>query len=202
MRKVTGFALLVLLGMAPIAGAATKVDVSTAKIKCDTVLGTVGIKPGLTFVGASPVVASIKGTLDGCTVTGATATILSGSFSGKLNGPSNNCNNLNAVSPLTGTLTFKWKADPTTPLLQTSSVVTVATLTGGLYAAAAPLTGTYGLLQLGITGVTGAFAGADGGTTSNDSVASGNSVPALAADCLTTGGIKKITLGIGEITLQ
>jgi len=60
------------LGMGSATAGPPKIDVSGATIACDTVVGTVGFKPALSATGtATSDAITIKGTIDGCTVTGA-----------------------------------------------------------------------------------------------------------------------------------
>src|SRR5581483_10959712 len=104
-----------------------KVDVTNDSIVCNTVVATVGVKPAISNAGSSstPTAITVKGTVSGCTVSGPNAaTVVSGTFSGKLAGTGNTCGGLLGTTPITGTLVFKWKGDPTTPLAQTSSTVT------------------------------------------------------------------------------
>src|SRR5262249_28946233 len=149
LRKIGRFgtvAALVLsaFGATSVFAGAPKIDVSTSIIVCSTVVGTASIKPALSLTGpATTVELVLKGTVDGCQViSGNSAKIVSGSsFSGKLVGAGgNNClalfgNPQPVPSGLAGNLVFKWKTDPSTPLLQTTSTVAVNSLTVGAFSA-------------------------------------------------------------------
>jgi hypothetical protein len=186
---------------------APKVDVSQDTISCNTISGTAGVKPSLSFSGtATSTQVTVKGTLDGCVVSGPNAaTIIPGStFSGKLLGTSNNCGALLGSAPLVGNLTVKWKAASTTPLLQTSSVVAVTTLTGGLFNASLAdpnVPSQYGEFTVGSSGVTGAFAGNDAGASSHTTIVTGGDITAFSTNCGSAAGIKSFTLAIGSLNL-
>ena len=174
--RSNGFVGLVLAALVatPAFAGAPKVDVSNDSITCNTLIATAGVKPSLVNGGSSPTLVTLKGTLGGCTVSGANAaTVVSGSFSGKLTGTSNDCASLAGTTALTGTLTFKWKGAATTPLLQTSSIVTVTTLTGG-----------------------------DGGATSSNFAATSQDVTDNILPACAGAGIKLFNLGLGTITLK
>jgi hypothetical protein len=195
------------LGVGAHAAAPPKVDVSNDSISCNTVSGTAGVKPALSFTGtATSTQVKVKGTLDGCVVSGANAaTIIPGSsFSGTLTGTSNNCGSLLGAAPLTGNLVIKWKADKATPLLQTSSTVAVTTLTGGLFNASLAdpnVPSSYGEFNVGSSGVTGAFTGGDSGASSHTTIVTGGDVTAFATNCGSAAGIKAFTLAIGSLNL-
>jgi hypothetical protein len=150
----------------------------------------------------------IVGTLAGCHVTGGNvANLVTGKFSGRLTAATNECFTLLALAPLTGSLVVKWKsADPATPLLQTSSTVTVSTLSGDVFdaSAAEPAFGTfrYGELTFGLTAVSGAFTGGDGGVTSGDRLVVSQDSSALFTSCAVPPGLKTMNLGLGGLTLQ
>ena len=155
LRKIVRFgtvAALVLsaFGVTSVFAGAPKIDVSPSTIACSTVVGTASITPALSLTGtATTVELVLKGTVDGCQViSGNSAKIVSGSsFSGKLVGAGgNNCTALlNVVgtaqpvtSGLAGNVVFKWKTDPSTPLLQTTSTVAVNSLTASFFRAGDP----------------------------------------------------------------
>jgi len=192
------------------AAAPPKVDVSNDSITCNSVvLASASLKPPLAFSGsASSVAIKVKGTLGGCVDNTNGAVIIdSGSFSGTLTGTSNNCTALLGTNPATGTLTFKWKANKATPILQTSSVVTVTTITGGLLAPGGAFgAANYAQFSLGTSGVTGAFTGGDAGATSSNTNVTSEDAGAFNTMC-TNGdgvksGIKVLHIGLGTVTLS
>ena len=146
---------------APIAGWAQQIDVSNDAITCNTVLGITSIAPVLVTGGtATSAVMSVKGSVAGCTVTGPNSVLIrSGKVSGKVVATSNEC--LTLFQSLSGTLTTKWKADKTTPIVPTSSKMSITNVSFGVFAA--PWGGWYGQFSLGVGGVTGAFTGGDAG---------------------------------------
>jgi hypothetical protein len=191
----------------PSSGAgAAKVDVSNDSITCNTVIATAGVKPALSNNGSSstPTQITVKGVVNGCTVSGSNAaTILSGSFTGKLAGTGNTCTGLLGTTPDTGALTFKWKADPTTPLLQTSSVINVTGVTGGLHSES--LNGgsqSYGDFVINSSGVTGAFTGGNNGASSSNESVTSEDAGALLGECGQVAGLKTIHIGMGTFTLS
>ena len=183
-----------------------KVDVANSSIICNRVIATAKIKPALFFGGAATATSiAIKGTVEGCQVfSGNTATVLSGKFSGTLVGTTNDCSEvLSFPSSQVGTLTFTWKADPATPLLQTKSIVTVSTMSGTTTDLGGIVGGaTFVRLVLGTSGVSGAFTGGDGGASSSNAFLTSEDVfGSITQQCATTG-IKLIHLGLGSITLS
>jgi len=222
LRKIVRFgtvAALVLsaFGVTSVFAGAPKIDVSPSTIACSTVVGTASITPALSLTGtATTVELVLKGTVDGCQViSGNSAKIVSGSsFSGKLVGAGgNNCTALLNVSltaqPVTsglaGNVVFKWKTDPSTPLLQTTSTVAVNSLTGSAFSAgrADPnFLGLYRSFAIGVTGVGGAFEGTDVGATSAIFAAMGQDIVALGNGCGSVKGVKRINLSLGTIILQ
>jgi hypothetical protein len=180
------------------------IDVSNDKINCNTVIGSVKIKPALVnggVAGATDI--KVKGTLDGCTDTTNGAVIIHASkFKGELTGTSNDCATLLSASSVTGSITVKWKADSTTPITPNTSTLTPGTLTGGTFAPAALAPATYGDFTIGSGAtVSGAFTGGDGGATTHAVLATGQDVGALGTACA-GAGIKAITIGLGTLTLQ
>src|SRR5512143_1485349 len=80
---------VVWLGAPAVAGATTLYDTSGATITCNTLIGTVAPKPFLTLTAEPNTVMTIKGTLGGCTVSGAAPVdpplqVLSGKLTAKL----------------------------------------------------------------------------------------------------------------------
>lgn len=180
------------------------IDVSNAKITCTSVIGAAKLKPGLTFTGASPATIQVKGTVAGCTVTNAPSpvTITGGKFKGVLTSGSNNCGNLLGANAVSGSITFSWKADSTTPINLKTSTLTPGTLTGGTFAPAALSPATYGDFTVGASTLTGAFTGADGGATVHAVLATSQSTDAETTLCNSTKGLSAINLGLGILELQ
>jgi hypothetical protein len=183
----------------PARAAAPKIDVSNATITCDTVVGTLSLKPAFLVGGTETAgTMTLKGTLDACTVTGAPApvTILKSSFSGKLIASSNDCVAVFEGATTTGTITIKWKADGTTPIQQTSTVVSIASLTGQVFTS--PWEAFYGQLTLNPSGETGAFTGGDNGAGATITGVSSQEVNSLLNGCDTPKGLKLINIGLGR----
>ena len=199
MKTVAGMTALVLL--APIAGwAQSKIDVSNHSITCNTLIGTASSKPSLVVGGtAQSRKMIVRGTLAGCTVTGPTpVTILSGKTTGKVTAMSNECVTLH--EPLAGTMTIKWKADPSTPILQRSSTIEVTDVTFGGFAA--PWGASYGLFSLGMGGVTGAFTGGDDGAQSSNAQLTSQDIAEILSECGSPDGLKTVRTGLGTLTLK
>ena len=83
--------------------------------------------------------------------------------------------------------------------MQTSSVVTVTTIAGSLFAA--PWGANYGEFSLGSSGVTGAFTGGDSGASSSTTAVTSQDLGAILAGCATTTGVKTLNIGLGQIKL-
>lgn len=208
--------------------AAPKKNVSTYTVQCETMIASAGIKPALgnTTGGSTvPTAVKIKGTLAGCTVTPdpsdpTPATIaVTGKFGGALTATAAGQNCLSLILPLTvsGDLVVNWKldkanSDPGVALAQTQSIVHVSQLVGGIFQGPGSPNNLVGQFTLAPSGVDGAFAGTDGGASSNIIGATSQSVVDLATQCasldlthvppLKGPGIKKISLAVGELTLQ
>jgi hypothetical protein len=88
-------------------------------------------------------------------------------------------------------------------LSQKSSTISITSLTpnAGLMPGGSFGSADYGVFELGVQSVTGAFTGGDSGATTTSSLATGNDVTSLANSCA-AGTLKLITLGIGTITIQ
>jgi hypothetical protein len=187
---------------------APKVDVGNSAISCATVTGSVKVAPPLVFGGTSTqALLVVKGTLSGCqVVAGNVANGVTGTFTAKLLSTSNDCSGLVGAQPLTGNLTVKWKSNPLTPLLQTSSTIAINSIVGGVFDApsADPAFGgnAYAEFELGISGVSGAFTGGDNGVTSDDRIVLSQDIAGLVTTCGTFPGVKSFNLGIGYLTLQ
>jgi hypothetical protein len=156
--------------------------------------------------------------VDGCQViSGNSAKIVSGSsFSGKLVGAGgNNCNTalLNVTltaqpvtSGLAGNVVFKWKTDPSTPLLQTTSTLAVNSLTVSFFRphdlTFDGLDGLYPSFAIGVTSVAGAFEGTDVGATSTIFAGASQDIFAIVDGCGSAKGLKKFNLSLGNINLR
>jgi hypothetical protein len=157
-------------------------------------------KPPLTSVPSAPLEVKVKGSLEGCTVTaGNVVSIVPGSsFSGKLFADGNGCDILGSNNSVTGSVTFKWKADKTTPMLQSTTVVTFASMNGSAYTA--PWGSDHTKLVFGNATVSGAFGGATG-LVGGMTVVSSQDAGAVLARCATVKGVKELDFGIGQLTL-
>ena len=186
--------------LVPIAGWAQKIDVSNDSITCNTVFGTASMNPPLVTGGtATKAVTTVKASVAGCTVTGLhSVSILSGKLSGKVTAMSNECVSL--FHPLTGTLTIKWKADKTTPILQTSSTLNITNVSFSTFSA--PWGASYGQFSLGTSSVTGAFTGGDNGATSSNVSLTSQDIGEILAECGSPTGLKTLNTGLSQLTLQ
>lgn len=187
--------------------AQAQVDVSNDTITCNTVTGTALVKPALSNAGSAstPTLTVVKGTLNGCSVSGPHAAVIdSGKFTGKLTGVGNTCTGLVGTTPRSGTIVIKWKTPASfTGILQTSSTVTVTGVTGSLHSES--LNGgpqSYGDFVINSSGVTGAFTGGDGGSTSGNEIVASDDVGATLLGCASTAGVKTLHIGLGTITLK
>ena len=198
MRAAARIVSLVLL--VPIAGWAQKIDVSNDSITCNTVFGTASIQPPLLIGGtATKAVMAVKASVAGCTVTGLhSVSILSGKLSGKVTATSNEC--ISLFHPLTGTLKVNWKADKTTPILQTSSTMNITNVSFGTFSA--PWGASYGQFSLGVSSVTGAFTGGDNGATSSNVSLSSQDIGEILAECGSPPGLKTLNTGLSQMKLQ
>ena len=191
--------------LAATAHAAGTVDASNSVITCNSLTkASIQLKPALVTGGALPSTVKIKGALSGCTTNAPGVTSISGSFSGTLTGGTNDCVNLIGPTTNTGTITIKWKSTP--GLINATSTVTInaGSAVGGIFAGFPP--GSYGQFQLGnppgaALAVTGSFTGGDGGATSVATVVTTEDVAAIGSLCA-GGGVKKLSIGLGTITLQ
>ena len=194
---------------------APAIDVSHDHVHCNTIVGSIGLKPALLSTDSGPGVASVKGTLDGCTDTDNVAVHFApgSSFSGKLNTTSSSITGLAGVSNLSGTLTVKWKTAKDTKLAQTSTVLTVTQTCGGQLTPGGAFTGTYGTFHIGqmvscpggggavaAPSATGAFVGTDAGASSVTDASTAEDIGALLAQSA-GAGVKLIHFGIGDLTV-
>jgi hypothetical protein len=134
---------------------------------------------------ATKAVTTVKGSVAGCTVTG-------------LHSVSNECVSL--FHPLTGTLTIKWKADKTTPILQTSSTLNITNVSFSTFSA--PWGTSYGQFSLGTSSVTGAFTGGDNGATSSNVSLTSQDIGEILAECGSPTGLKTLNTGLSQLKLQ
>jgi hypothetical protein len=189
--------------------AAPPIDATHYTVSCDTITGgSVGFKPSLVIGGSSASVASIKGTLSGCSATpdggNPPVTVVSGSVKGSLSTPTNDCLSLLGPSTATGSITIKWKVGTGQKLTNATTTITVGSgnVSGGT---ANPFSdgATYGQFGIGGTSQTGPFSGPSGtGAASFTKALTVQGVGALTPQC-TPGskGLKAINLGSGEVNL-
>ncbi|TMA73352.1 MAG: hypothetical protein E6J72_19740 [Deltaproteobacteria bacterium] len=186
-------------------------DVSNGSISCNTVNAVATFKPALVNFGTvTSTQLKMKGSVAGCNVTGVGGLVepivRSGKFSGTLAGTSNDCQTFlgsgatdTGGEPLTGTLTFNWKADPSTPIVPKASTVTITAIVGtGLFTA--PWGARYLGLSLGSNGGTGAFQ-AGGGSFSNNEITSEDS-NAVLGGCVPSRGLTTLHVGLGTLELD
>ena len=198
MTTAARIAFLALL--APMTGWAQKIDVSNHSITCNTLVGTATSHPPLVIGGtASPRTTTARASIAGCTVTGPSpVTIVSGKVTGKVTAATNECVTLS--EPLDGTLTIKWKADPSTPILHRSTTMQITDVTFGGFVA--PWGTSYGEFSLGVAGVTGAFTGGDNGAQSTNVTITNQDIGQILTECGSPHGLKTLYLGLGTMTLK
>jgi hypothetical protein len=196
-------------------------NVANHSITCNTVSGTATFTPPLNATGTAGMQIKIKGTLADCVDNTNPAVLIdSGTFSGTLGDPTSFCDDLittfQAPATETGSLTYKWKANRTTPITPTHSTQVVNSRTSDLYDAAAgvePATsgGTFGsskyvTLSFGTASVSGAFTGGDGGVSSSNIIVSRETFHRIHALCDVgvppRTGFKTLNFAIGSVTLQ
>jgi hypothetical protein len=203
------------------AGAATVLDSSNATVHCDSVTGTLTFVPTLVAGGTSAGSVKLKVTTSGCTTSLAT-TILSGSAAGTLTTATNDCSGLVGLSAATsGPLIAKWKTASGSPKIAPAASTFNITQTYGSKFTGTPGVGDpsgnadawgaeYPMFQIGHDAahgntsnpnVVGAFTGGNAGHTSTTDATTGQDATSAALTCL-LGGIKALTFGIGQITLQ
>ncbi len=192
--------------------ATTPQDTSHYTVSCDTFTkATIGFKPALTLAGtgAPSDVATIKGTLSGCTATpdgsNPAISVISGSAKGTLtttSANSNSCLTLLGPTTATGTITITWKTN-----LPMQSKTTTITVNGGNVSGGTsnPFSdgATYGLFNISGTTQTGAFGGPSGtGAASFTKALTVQGVTGLTATCSSTAGLKSVNIGSAEVHLQ
>jgi hypothetical protein len=214
-RKFLAVVATALVSAGLYAGAAhsagpVKIDVSRDKVTCTTVYGTVAFSPALTIGGTLPTRMTVKGTVDNCTdLTNPNVKLVKSTFAGTLSAPNNNALSLLGLQNVTGTITTKWKADKTSPILQTSTVMTPGAICGGLTTLPAPFNASqHGQFHIGgpstcsgksqpAPTATGAFSNYnnDGGASSVTDALTVQDVNALAS-----GNVAGVNLALGTIT--
>jgi hypothetical protein len=225
-RKFLAVGATALVSAGLYAGAAhsagpVKIDVSRDKVTCTSVYGAIAFSPALVLGGTPGVTAakvSVKGTVADCTdLTNPNVKLLKSTFAGTLTAPNNNALSLLGLQNVTGALTIKWKADKSSPILQTSSVVTPNAICGGLASLPAPFNAAqHGEFHIGAqahcgggTGpaqaspsATGAFSNNsnDGGAGSVTDALTVQDVNALTGPA-TGSGLTGVNLALGTITV-
>jgi hypothetical protein len=208
--RTARFLLLILLaaGSRAAAGAPPKVDVANDGVTCSTAYGTIRFSPPLVLGGnAASTTITVTGTVDGCVVSGPETADIAGpsKFVAKLTAATNDCAAVGPLLPVTGNLVVKWKASPSTPLLQASSTVAVTTLevTSFHPALADAAFGAAALADfaLGVGGVTGAFTGGDAGAASIIRLVTAQDRPTFVSRC-NGAGVKSLAAGIGRLSLN
>ena len=189
--------------------AATKQDASHYTIACDTLSkASIGFKPSLNFTGGLATSAKIKGTVSGCTATpdgtNPAITVVSGSVSGLLSAPDNNCTTLLGPTASTGTITIKWKTSGDVGLLDATTVITITSgdVTGGTAAPFADAA-SYGSFTISGTSQTGSFGGPSGtGAASFTKALTVEGITNLTGQCTGAKGLKTANLGSTEVNLK
>jgi hypothetical protein len=197
--------------LAPATARAVDYDTSGATISCTTLIGTVGLKPTLTLTPQPDTELTLKGTLGGCTVSGAIPAdpplqVVSGKLTAKLTVPTaSSCATLISGFQALGNFVFKWKTASGQNLDFPASTFTPDA--GGLVAGLVPVgVTTYGGFSAAGTLAAGsAFAGA----TPAFLVVSGEDIYNMFGQCCTDAtmctpvgkGIKKLHISIGQIVM-
>lgn len=191
--------------------ATTQYDTSAATITCNTLIGTVAAKPPLTLTAQPDTVLTLKGTLGGCTVSGAAPAapplqVLSGRLTAKLAVANDaSCATLVAGFQATGNVVIKWRTATGQKLDFSSSTFTPDAngFSAGLVDVGA---GTYGTFTAtGTLGSGGAFAGGTPGLF----VVSAEDIFNMFGQCCTDAmscspagkGIRLLHFGIGQVQM-
>jgi hypothetical protein len=211
MRTPVQISFLVVLALIPISTWAKTppADVSTASISCGTVFGIAKFKPALVDGGtATSTTIKVKGSVAGCGVGGVNTMfpplVPSGTFSGTLAGTSNGCEALLAFQPLTGTLTFKWTAYPTTPITPKTTTVNITGI--GVSGSSpqgffiAPWSDYYLQFSFGSQGGTGAFTG--GNASMSNNVIMSESIGAFFGPCAFPKGVNTLHFAVGTLSIS
>jgi hypothetical protein len=176
-------------------------NTQSASVQCNTLIATATIAPPITAASTGSATIKVKGTLGGCTSTGATPsepTIVSGSFTGTLSssGGGSGCAGLLGSSSISGNLIIKWKAGAGQKLDFASTTLSGGSITGGVFNG--PGSVAYGEFSLSGQSIqaSSAFAGGTPQTASATLEDAGN----LFAQCNGATGIKTIHLGVGNAT--
>jgi hypothetical protein len=219
-RKLVALGATVFLSAGLFAAAAhstvPKVDVSHDTVKCTSVYGSATFSPGLQTSPLPPIKPSkvaIKGVVGDCTVTGPNpAVVVSGTFAGTLVLENDTATGLLGLESATGTLSIKWKADKTTPLLQTSTVLTPNAICGGTTQIPKPLNDFYALFHFGAqancgdeaqpaSSATGAFAGDDHGAASVTDAVTVQTIASLIPKIGGPPGVTGVNIALGTLTI-
>jgi hypothetical protein len=205
--KLLGVVAAMVIAIVGSASAQTLIDVGSDHVTCNSIIkSVVQFVPALSTTGATPLITKIKGALGGCTDSDNSGVHFvdgKSTFKGVITGSVNNCAGLAGASPASGSIAIKWKT--VEKLVNGVSTVTInpnSTVSGTFTASWGAL---YGKFELGApTGValsvTGAFAGTDGGATSNSIGITTQDLTLILNGCVTPG-IKSLNLGIGQIHL-
>ena len=187
--------------------AAPAYNTSAASVTCNSLVAvTATLKPPLTTASTGTGAIALKGTLLGCTSTGATLnnvasepTIVSGSVSGTVTtAGAGGCAGLATPSTLTGNLKASWKVASGQKLDFSSTTLTGGTISAG------PYVGPGGVLygQFSLTGQTfGPKSAFIGGTPITTAVTS-EDITTLLGLCGAAPpgpGVKTIHLGVGNL---
>jgi hypothetical protein len=205
------FAVLACLAT-PVVASAVDYNTSAATISCNTLIGTISSKPVLTMEAQPNTVLTIKGTLGGCTVSGALPAdpplyVLSGKMKAKVTVTTDaSCISLVSGFQVAESFAFTWKTATGQKLDFPSTTFTVDS--SGLIASLAPFgSGTYGVFTA--TGTLSSDSAFTGATTPGFVFMSGEDVFNMLGQCCTDPvsctpvgkGIKKLHFGIGQIQM-
>jgi len=183
------------------------IDVTHSSVTCNTVSGVMAIKPSLRASGGpTSTVVKLKGTLADCTVTPNPffegPFTVSGTFNATLSGTTNHCGTFftSGDPSLTGPLTVKWRPDQTTPILPTSTKVTVINAGGFTFSSG---WGTeYQQLNVDMDpfSSTGAFLPVPAITLTGMFLIAIEDVRSINAGCSSPTGLKKLHFGFGRFS--
>lgn len=203
LRKLALFgSTIVLVGSTVFAGSSgassTIFNTQGASVTCDTIVATAKVIPPISASSTGTAQVLIKGTLGGCTVTGATPsnpTIVSGSISGKITTTgSGGCAGLLNPASISGNIVAKWKVASGQKLDFSSTTLSGGSLQGGVFGG--PNSVSYGQFTLSGQSIapSSAFAGGSPSTTAVTS----EDVNNLLNQC-NGAGIALIHLGVGNV---
>lgn len=211
--KVNALFFAVLASLAtPVAAGAVDYNTSAATISCNTLIGTISAKPLLTMEALPNTVLTIKGTLGGCSVSGALPAdpplyVLSGKMKAKVTVAGDaSCISLVSGFQVSEGFVFTWKTATGQKLDYPSTTFTVDS--NGLVAGLAPFgPGTYGVFTA--TGTLSSDSAFGGAMPPGFVFMSGEDVFNMLGQCCTDPvsctpvgkGIKKLHFGIGQIQM-